>query len=229
MSHPESLITSRDLWDAVAAFDRPQTRTLREGDYVEKFTVPPLWTQLYEAIDKNTGDQGNSKMQSRPPVNTNAMSLLIEIATAVRYEKWDRKLKTSQETPLELRAIISDVIRGGNVPSNTDGMTTWEWWEWCIRSWNTRIRTVLGQTLTHRLYGAACRTCHASTVPAFDEQGNPAGRQPALIVHIDTDTELVTSVACDMCGTILEDHHLQGLWDQARRAKEWSTSIAERA
>jgi len=151
MSHPESLITSRDLWDAVAAFDRPQTRTLREGDYVEKFTVPPLWTQLYEAIDKNTGDQGNSKMQSRPPVNTNAMSLLIEIATAVRYEKWDRKLKTSQETPLELRAIISDVIRGGNVPSNTDGMTTWEWWEWCIRSWNTRIRTVLGQTLTHRL------------------------------------------------------------------------------
>jgi hypothetical protein len=225
----------RDLWHAVAALTETRRQKLRRDDgAVEWFTLPALWQQLIEAMDHATGSNGSGKMQSRPPVNTAAMSLLIRIAGVVRDERRLRlaeargkadagrvltlKGRVPLETPGELRQVVSDLIRCGDQPINDD-WTMFEWWESQIRAWCTQIRSTIGQAETWRLYGAACRTCSALTVPAFDpDTGDEAGRQPALVVH--TAAGEVTGVVCDMCGSTLADIHLRDLWDQAREAKE---------
>jgi hypothetical protein len=226
---------ARDLWHAVAALTETRRQKLRRDDgAVEWFTLPSLWKQLVEAMEKNTGDNGNGKMQSRPPVNTAAMSLLIRIAGVVRDERRLRlkeanekadttrtmtlKARVPLKTPGELRQVISDLICVGDQPINDD-WTVFEWWEDQIRAWCAQIRATIGQSDTWRLYGAACRTCAAVTVPAFDpDTGDESGRQPALVVH--TTAGEVTGVVCDMCGSTLADIHLRDLWDQARQAKE---------
>jgi hypothetical protein len=225
----------RDLWHAVAALTETRRQKLRRDDgAVEWFTLPALWQQLIEAMEKNTGDNGNGKMQSRPPVNTAAMSLRYRIEGVVRDERRTRLVESARladaprcltlkarvpfETPVELRQVVSDLIRCGDQPINND-WTVFEWWESQIRAWCAQIRATIGQSDTWRLYGAACRTCAAVTVPAFDpDTGDESGRQPALVVHTSADE--VTGVVCDMCGSTLADIHLRDLWDQARQAKE---------
>jgi hypothetical protein len=226
----------RDLWHAVAALTETRRQRLRRDDgATEWFTLPSLWTQLIEAMEGVTGYQGDGKLQqSRPPLNTSAMSLLIRIAGVVRDERRTRFREATDlsdaarvmtlrgrlpfETPGELRQIISDLIRCGDQPIPDSDWTLFEWWESQIRSWASQIRATIGQAETWRLYGAACRTCQALTVPAFDpETGEAVGRQPALVVHSSND--VVTSVTCDMCGSALADVHLQRLWDDAHKAK----------
>ena len=220
MTEPTPATSTRDLWAAVDALTQPRRRKLqRDDDTVEWFTLPSLWAQLVEAMDKNTGDQGNGKLQSRPPVNTAAMSLLLEIAGAVRTERRDRRLKAALDTPLELRAVISDVIRELDRPHpDNPQWTVWQWWEVTVRSWTARVRAAVGQSDTYRLHNAVCLTCGATTVPAFDTDGTETGRQPALIVW--SPDGVVSSVDCDMCGSRLADIQLRDLWDRAREAKE---------
>ena len=230
----QKAIQPRDLWAAVDALTNPRRQKLRRDDgAVEWFILPSLWDQLIEAMEKNTGDQGNGKMRSRPPMNMAAMSLLLRIAGMVRDERHQRlrEAKASADgarvrtlkgrpplnTPGELRQVISDVIRSGDQPIRDTEWTIFEWWEDQIRAWSSQIRTTIGVGDTWRLYGAACRTCRAMTVPAF-EDGKENGRQPALVVY--TANGIVTGVICDMCGSSLADIHLRDLWDQARQAKE---------
>jgi hypothetical protein len=224
----------RDLWHAVAALTETRRQKLRRDDgAVEWFTLPALWQQLIEAMDHATGSNGSGKMQSRPPVNTAAMSLLIRIAGVIRDERRSRLREATEradtsriltlrgrlplETPGELRQVISDVIRLGDEPIGDTDWTFYQWWEAQIRAWCSQVRSMIGQAETWRLYGAACRTCSALTVPAFDpDTGDEAGRQPALVVHSSND--VITGVICDMCGSALADIHLQRLWDEAHRA-----------
>ncbi len=202
----------RDLWNAVDRLTNPlsPTRGLITLDTGTAWiTIRSLWHQLHDLIDKNTSDAGNSKQQSRPPLNTAALSLLLEITADVRDGCHQAHIRRSYSVPHDIRAIVSDVIRRGNLAALDTSHAL-------IRSWIGRIKAILPNNpdRTWRIRGA-CRVCSSTTVPVW-EDGEEL-RAPALIVH--SDAGVIDAVECGFCGSKLDGDDLtQLLYDTLRRA-----------
>lgn len=208
---PEPRLTARDHWDAVDRLTRPQSRRLvRDNGHVERFRLPSLMTQLYEAMDG--GEQGGAHgvPSSRPPMDAGCLSLLIEIATTIRHACHERRIKPTFDNELDLRALCSAV--------NTDGdLERIDKAAHLARSWAARIRATISNDpdRTWRMHGAACRVCGSVTVPVFDVDGTET-RQPALMVH--SADGLIVSVECGFCGSKLTGEELVDVVRRAPRA-----------
>jgi hypothetical protein len=201
-------VTPRDLWLVCDRLTNPTRERLTLDTGTVWIRLPSLWLQLYDLIDKNTGDAGNGKQQSRPPLNTAALSLLLEIAADVRDGCHQARLKRSFDVPRDIRAIVSDVIRR----ADPDAVATSHA---LIRGWVARIKATLPNNpdRTWRMRGA-CRVCSSTTVPVW-EDGEEL-RAPALIVH--SEGGVIDKVSCDFCGSELDGDELtQLLYDTLKR------------
>ena len=193
--------TPRDLWTQCDRLTNPTRERLTLDTGTVWIRLPSLWAQLYDLIDKNTADAGNGKQQSRPPLNTAALSLLLEIAAAVRDGCHQAHLRRSFDVPKDVRSIVSDVIRR----ADQDALDTSHA---LIRGWVGRIKATLpgNPDRTWRMRGA-CRVCSSTTVPVW-EDGEEL-RAPALIVH--SDGGVIGSVECGFCGETLDGDALTQL------------------
>ena len=202
--------TPRDLWLICDRLTNPTRERLTLDTGTVWIRLPSLWTQLYDLIDKNTADAGNGKQQSRPPLNTAALSLLLEIATAVRDGCHQAHLRRSFDVPKDLRSIVSDVIRRAD-PDALDTSHA------LIRGWIGRIHAVVPRPdKPWRIHSAACRVCSSTTVSVW-EDGEEL-RVPALVAHSADGT--IRMVECTFCGTQHDGDDLTTLlFDTLRRRK----------
>jgi hypothetical protein len=134
-------MSSEALWGAVARLtERPRTRLERDGGKGEWVTVDSLFEQLIEAMESGAGNgRGHSKPGSRPPCDATAMSLLIEIAEAVRDACIGLELKRRHDTPDDLRQICSRLIQ----LAPTEGQDEIDWWTAKIGEWCAQIRITI--------------------------------------------------------------------------------------
>src|SRR6266704_3766160 len=110
-----SQATPRDLWAACDRLTNPTRERLTLDTGTVWITLPSLWAQLHEAIESGAGLQtGGRGQQSKPPCDSTALSLLIEIATAVRDGCHAARIRRTRDVPKDLRQIVSDVIRRGD-------------------------------------------------------------------------------------------------------------------
>jgi hypothetical protein len=208
----EIIVAPRALWDAADAITNPtRIRLQRDVGPGEWVTLPSLWLQLVDAIDKDTMDGGNGKQQSRPPLNTAALSLLLEISTGVRDWMLDAGLKRTRDVPKDLRSIVSHVIATTEQKAMGTTLET-------LRRWRSRVKATISNDpdRTWRMHGAACRVCSSTSVPVFDDDGTET-RQPALIVH--SEDGVIDRIECAFCSSILTGPDLTAiLYDTLKRA-----------
>jgi len=205
------LATPRDLWHAVDSLVNPsRVRLPRGDDTAEWVTLPSLWDQLADAVDSSTGRGARGAQRSRPPCNAEALSLLLEIATAVRDGCHRARITRTRNVPKDLRQIVSNTIRGAD-PGIIDAAHAQ------IRAWvaETRLTISNDPDRSWRMHGAPCRTCASTTVSVWDKTGEET-HQPALIVH--SEDGVIRSILCDFCGDLLTGDDLtQLLYDTLRR------------
>jgi hypothetical protein len=204
--------TPRDLWAAVDALTNPsRVRLPRDFDLPPEWvTLPSLWDQLADAIDSSTGRGARGAQRSRPPCNAEALSLLLEIATAVRDGCHRARLKRTRDVPRDLRQIVSNAIRTTD-PDIINGAHIQ------VRGWVAEVRLTISNDpdRSWRMHGAACRTCGSTTVSVWDKAGEET-HQPALIVH--SEDGVVDMIECAFCGSVLTGDDLtQLLYDTLRR------------
>src|SRR6266702_3735642 len=203
--------TPRDLWTACDRLTNPtRERLTRDFDIPPEWvTMPSLWTQLYEAIESGAGLQtGGRGQQSKPPCDSTALSLLLEIATAVRDGCHTARIRRTRDVPKDLRQIVSDVIRRGDQDALITSHTL-------IRSWVARVRVTISNDpdRTWPMRGA-CRVCSSETVPVW-EDGEEL-RAPALSVH--SEGGVINRIECRFCGSTLNGDDLtQLLYDTLKR------------
>lgn len=194
----------RDLWSAVDVLTRStSSRLRRDGGATERVSLPSLWDQLVEAIDSGAGKKTGGGQRGKAPCDDSALSLTIEIATAVRDGCVDLGIKRTRDVPNDLRSIVSTINRR-RVQEELDRTLT------SLKSWAARIRTTISNDpdRTWRMHGAACRVCSSTTVPVWDDDGNES-RQPALIVH--SDRGVIHRIECGFCGSVLAGDSLTEL------------------
>jgi hypothetical protein len=211
----EKRATPRDLWNAVDSLLNPtRVRLPRDFDIAPEWvTLPSLWDQLAEAIDSLTGRAASGAQRSRPPCNAEALSLLLEIAYAVRDGCLRARIKRTRDVPKDLRQIVSHVIRINDPNALNQSLTL-------IRSWSAQVKLTISNDpdRTWRMHGAACRVCGCTTVAVWDADGEEA-RQPALIVH--SEDGIIDMIICDFCGqTLTGDDLTQILYDTLKRPAE---------
>lgn len=195
------LATPRDTWNALDALIRTtRIRLSRDDGASERITLPPLLDQLIDAMETGSGTKTGNAQQSRPPLDTAALSLLIEIAQTTRSGCWNWNLKRSRNIPTDLRQIVSAVIHHGDADTIDQLHDR-------LKSWCAQIRTTISSDpdRTWRMHGAACRVCASTTVPAYDEEGQES-RQPALIVH--SEDGVIDRIQCGFCGSTLAGEDL---------------------
>jgi len=207
--------TPRDLWAVCDRLTNPtRIRLSRDFDIPPEWvTMPSLWTQLYEAIESGAGLQtGGRGQQSKPPCDSAALSLLLEIATDVRNGCLNARIERSRDVPRDLRSLVSHV----NASADPAALTMWHT---LIRSWVARVRVTISNDpdRTWRMHGAACQVCSSTTVPVWED--GEETRQPALIVH--SEAGVIDAVSCDFCGSTLNGDDLtQLLYDTLRRKEQ---------
>lgn len=190
------LLGTRDMWKAIDHLTNTSTvRLARDSGNYERVTLPSLFDQLVEAMESGAGQQTGRMQESKPPLDAAALSLLIEIAEHIRTGCWNWRIKRKFDSPLDLRAFASTVVRDGT-PEEVDIVAR------KVRSWCGQIRATISSDpdRTWRMHGAHCRTCQASTVVVYLEDGTET-RQPALIVHSEDGT--IQKVECAFCGSTL--------------------------
>lgn len=192
---------SRDLWRVTDRLTRQSHIRLRRDDgHRERIQIPSLYEQLVEAIESGAGGAGHGKQASKPPLDTAALALLIEIAARVRTGCWNWKIRRTRDNAADLRSIVTAVIAH-------DDQDTIEQTHHQIKTWNARIAATISNDpdRTWRMHGAACRICGSRTVPAWDEDGAET-RVPALVVHSDEGT--IDLIECAFCGSKLTGEDL---------------------
>jgi hypothetical protein len=194
--------TPRDLWAACDRLTNPTRERLTLDTGTIWIRLPSLWLQLHEAVESGAGQKtGSGGQQSKPPCDSAALSLLIEIATAVRDGCLAVRIKRTRDVPKDLRQIVSDVIRRDDPAALT---TSHE----LIRSWVARVKVTISNDpdRTWPMRGA-CRVCSSTTVPVW-EDGEEL-RAPALRVH--SEHGVIDRVECSFCGSILDGDDLTAL------------------
>ncbi len=195
--------TPRDLWAICDRLTNPTRERLTLDTGTVWIRLPSLWHQLHEAIESGAGTQtGGRGQQSKPPCDSAALSLLLEIATAVRDGCHAAHLRRTRDVPKDLRQIVSDVIRRGDPDALTTSHTL-------IRGWVSRVRVTISNDPDRRwrMHGAACQVCSSTTVPVWED--GEETRQPALVVH--SENGVIDMVICDYCGTTLTGEDLTAL------------------
>jgi len=205
--------TPRDLWAVCGRLTNPTRERLTLDTDTTWITLPSLWDQLHEAIESGAGLQtGGRGQQSKPPCDSAALSLLLEIATDVRNGCLNARVKRSRDVPRDLRSLVSHV----NASADPAALTMWHT---LIRSWVSRVRVTISNDpdRTWRMHGAACQVCSSTSVPVWED--GEETRQPALIVH--SDAGMIHAVECGFCGSVLAEHDLiQILKDMLRRKEQ---------
>lgn len=195
MTEPRAAVPA-DLWKACDTLTNPtRVKLVRDSGASEWVNLPSLYDLLVEAIDKNTGDQGNGKMQSRPPAATDALSLLVEIAGRVRYACWNYHIKRTHDTPKDLRSVVS-TVNTRNQADELEAVLTQ------LRSWVSQTKAICinNPDRSWRMHSAACRICKSLTAQVFGPDGTMT-RQPALVVF--SEGGVIDRIVCDVCGSIL--------------------------
>lgn len=193
-----ALVSSRDLWVATDRITQPQRTRLLRDDGLGQFqwvTLPSLWLQLVEAIESGAGRHTRGVARSKAPADAEALSLTVEIATAVRDTCIQMHIKRYRDVPRDLRQIVSFVIRTTDQFAMRTTRDT-------LRTWAGRIRTTISNDpdRTWRMHGAACRVCSSTTVQVWDED-DAEHHLPALIVH--SEDGVIDKIECSFCGTVL--------------------------
>jgi hypothetical protein len=205
--------TPRDLWHVTDALvNTARTRLDLDDQPARWVRLPSLWDQLHDAVESGAGAQtGGRGQQSKPPCDSSALSLLIEIATAVRDGCHAAHLRRTRDVPKDLRQIVSDVIRRADPASYTTAHVL-------IRGWVARVKVTISNDpdRTWRMHGASCRVCASTSVPVWED--GEETRQPALIVH--SEHGVIDRVECSYCGTVLTGDDLTLLlYDTLKRQK----------
>jgi hypothetical protein len=154
-----------------------------------------LFDQLVEAVETGAGSkQGHSKPGSRPPCDIAAMSLLIEIAEAVRDACLGLEIKRKRSTPDDLRQVCSRIITGA---ASGDGTDELDWWTAKISEWCAQIRITISNDpdRTWRLTGYACLDCGADA--KIEVRDGYHYRVP--VVEVVWREGLVRAVHCTEC------------------------------
>jgi hypothetical protein len=188
-------MSSEALWGAVARLtERPRTRLERDGGKGEWVTVDSLFEQLIEAMESGAGNgRGHSKPGSRPPCDTTAMSLLIEIAEAVRDACIGLELKRRHDTPDDLRQVCSRIVS----LAVTEGNDELDWWTAKISEWCAQIRITISNDpdRTWRLNGFPCPDCGADA--KIEIRDGYHYRVP--VIEVMWRDGLVRAVTCTVC------------------------------
>ena len=207
----EPLATRADHWAAVDRLVNPTRRRLtRDNGASEHVTIPSLFDQLVEAIETGgESSQTHGVPASKPPMDTAALSLLLEIAELVRDGCRQRGIQRTFDTPKDLRALTSAINTEGD-PDRIDGCAR------LVKSWCSRITATISNDpdRSWRMHGAACRVCRSTTVPTYADDGTEA-RQPALIVH--SEDGRIQTIECAFCGSVLTGPDMTAIVLDARR------------
>jgi hypothetical protein len=233
-------LTPTDLWKAYDALMRPRRTRLQRSDVewqrtdlseadawgvcnverhrerlarstIETVTLPSLFDQLIAAVQSGQGGRAHGIQESKPPLDSSSLSLLIRISGTVRDALRERGLRRTHDTASELRALITAVNTEADPQRITDCTTQ-------VRSWIGQIKATISSESTRswRMHGAACRVCSSTTVPSVDDDGTIT-RLPALLVH--SHDGIINRVECSYCGSVLTGDELTIIINDTLKAK----------
>jgi len=173
--------------------------------------MPSLWDQLVEAVTSLTGHASTGAQRSRPPCNTDAISLQIEIESKVRWACRTARIRRTFDLPKDLRQLMSAVIRD----ADPDNITAWQA---LIRHWVALTKLTISNDpdRSWRMPPgvAACPICSSETIPVWNEYGEES-RGGALIVH--SEDGRIDTISCDFCTVLLTGDDLTQLLLVARK------------
>lgn len=184
-----------DIWAAVDRLTQPQRQRLeRDTGGVEWVRLPSLLDQLAEAVKSLTSSAGPGKQQSRPPLNVDCMSLLLEITEAAGEFLREHRIKRKFELGDDLRQVASKLTVIGDDDQS-------DWWVDECRHWAARIRLMISNNPDRpwNLHGLPCPDCGAKTVPDVTADGS-AVRVPAVVV--EWARGYVRAVTCRSCDAV---------------------------
>lgn len=186
---------SQDLWSAVDGLTNPRReRVDRDNGRGEWITLPSLFDQLTEAVQSGPGSGGHGRQGSRPPLDVECVSLLLDIAGAVADACRGLELKRTFDTPEDLRSVVSRLIRE---PDSGDEQ---DWWVTQIRAWCGQIRATISSDPDRpwELHDVPCPECGARTTHSNNDTERV--RRPAITVWWSRG--YVRAVECRVCTAV---------------------------
>ncbi|MHC6175455.1 DUF7341 domain-containing protein [Glutamicibacter sp. X7] len=175
-----------------------ETHLTRHGDRIGK--VPPLLTELREAVSGSTHEGGGSGAKQRILVNSEALDLLRDIEKEV-----SERYKERYETNGHIRPDDSIKIIGQDQhdPDWDEYLTYW------LQDWAKRIEDLVRPRKVRRLDGTPCPSCEQAV---YGED-----RETCLAVDCYTgpDKQLRPvsewTVECHGCGATWQGRNMQWL------------------
>jgi hypothetical protein len=181
-----------DLWSAVDLLTKPHRQRLeRDNGSTEWVEIGSLLDQLTEAVQSGSGESGRGVQGSRPPLDVACVSLLIDIAEAVREACRGFDIKRQFDTAKDLRRLASRLV------AEQDNDDEIDWWVDALHGWCRHIRSAISidPDRSWRLHGVPCPDCR--TMHILENDDGQAVRRPAI--HVIWASGLVRAIQCQAC------------------------------
>ena len=205
-------MTAADLWNATDRLTQPIPYLIeRDNGTTQHVTLPPLLVQLEDAVTDGRGGHARGKQQSRPPLDTACLSLLIDITTTTMEFINEHHLE--RRTPdLDIRRVASHLVALGD----RDQI---DWWIGTIRHWGGHITTLISNDPDRpRAIRIPCPYCGVYRVRITDPHGMWLTTNA---VYATWSKGLVRAVQCRACGMVaMRGQALEELADKILTQRE---------
>ena len=207
------MTSTSDLWYATDRLTQPVPYHIeRDNGTTQHVTLPPLLVQLEDAVTDGRGGHARGKQQSRPPLDTACLSLLIDITTTTMEFINEHRLERQPRLELDLRRVASRLV-------GLDDSDLTDWWTQAIRHWTGHIVGLISNDPDRpRAIRIPCPYCGVYRVRITDPHGMWLTTNA---VYATWSKGLVRAVQCRACGMVaMRGQPLEDLADKILTQRE---------